>query len=105
MDVKLFSTDVLKISIEKFERLKNAFYGHKLLSWCWSKNSQWYTEMVKWAERKKRFKWVFDTATIANNVNNLLKADTTRSQFLIDQLNLPKEKFTSLIKKPIEYKN
>ena len=35
----------------------------------------------------------------ANSVNHLLKGDKTRSQFLIEQLNLPKAKFMSLIKK------
>ena len=39
-------------------------------------------------KEKRDLNEVFDTATIANNVNHLLKGGKTRSQFLIEQLNL-----------------
>ena len=55
-------------------------------------------------KQKRDLNEAFDTATIANNVNHVLKGDKTRSQFLIEQLNLPKEKFTSLIKNQLNTK-
>ena len=42
----------------------------------------------KMSKKKRDLNEVFDTATIANNVNHLLKSGKTRSQFLIEQLNL-----------------
>ena len=52
-------------------------------------------------KKKRDLNEVFDTATIENNVNHLLKGDKARSQFLIEQLNIPKAKFTSLITKSV----
>ena len=50
-------------------------------------------------KKKRALSEAFDTATIENRVNYLLKGDKTRIKFLIEQLNIPKGKFLSLIKK------
>ena len=48
-------------------------------------------------KEKRDLNEAFDTATVANSVNHLLKGDKTRSKFFIEQLNIPKAKFISLI--------
>ena len=105
LNAELFSTDVLKIPRAIFDRLKKCVLWSQAIT---ADDQKIINDIQRWLNEQKEkrdLNEVFDTATIANNVNHLLKGDKTRSQFLIEQLNLPKAKFTSLIKKPIEYKN
>ena len=47
--------------------------------------------------KKNDLNKAFGTVANANSLNQLLKGDKTKSQFLIEQLNFPKAKFISLI--------
>ena len=81
LNAELFSTDVLKIPRPIFDRLKKCvLWSQKIINDI----QRWLNEQ----KEKRDLNEVFDTATIANNVNHLLKGDKTRSQFLIEQLNL-----------------
>ena len=83
LNAELFSTDVLKIPRSIFDRLKYCV--------LWSQNitgdgQKIINDIQGWLNEQKEkrdLNEVFDTVTIANNVNHLLKGDKTRSQFLI----------------------
>ena len=90
----------MKISRPIFNRLQRCVLWSEALTA--DVDQKIVNDIQRWLNEQKEkrdLNEVFDTATIANNVNHLLKGDKTRSQFLIEQLNLPKAKFTSLIKK------
>ena len=96
----------MKISKPIFKRLQRCVLWSEALTA--DVDQKIVNDIQRWLNEQKEkrdLNKVFDTATIANNVNHLLKGDKTRSQFLIEQLNLQKAKFTSLIKKTVEYKN
>ena len=95
LNAELFSTDVLKIPRPIFDRLKKCVLWSQAIT---ADDQKIINDIQRWLNEQKEkrdLNEVFDTATIANNVNHLLKGDKTRSQFLIEQLNVPKPKFTS----------
>ena len=105
LDIGVFCTDVLKISRHIFNRLK------KCVSWSQAitadDDQKIVNDIQRWLNEQKEkrdLNEVFDTAIIANNVNHFLKGNKTRGQFLIEQLNIPKGKFTSLIKNQLNIK-
>ena len=84
LNVKLFSTDVLKIPIMKFERFKNRTKWSEAITA--DVDRKIVNDIQRWLNEQKEkrdLNEVFDTATIANNVNHLLKGDKTRSQFFL----------------------
>ena len=96
LTIEVFCSNVLKISSTIFKRLQ------RCVLWSQAITADFYQKIVndiqRWLNEQKEkrdLNEVFDTATIANNVNHLLKGDKTRSQFLIEQLNLPKAKFNN----------
>ena len=96
LTIEVFCSKVLKICSTIFKRLQRCVLWSEAITA--DVDQKIVNDIQRWLNEQKEkrdLNEVFDTATIANNVNHLLKGDKTRSQFLIEQLNVPKPKFTS----------
>ena len=96
LNVEVFCTDVLKIPRSIFDRLKNCIRWSQAIT---DDERKIINDIQIWLYEKKEkrdLNEAFDTPTVANSVNHLLKGDKTKSQFLFEQLHISKTKFTSL---------
>ena len=84
LTIEVFCSNVLKISRRIFDRLKKCVLWSQAITA--DVDQKIVNDIQGWLNEKKEkrdLNEVFDIATIANNVNHLLKGDKTRSQFLI----------------------